>query len=203
MMNKKNRIKVFLFLLLLFLSVCGADLSACGTKQEQDTLFSLIGEQKEEAVLWDEAEEIQSASEQNVFVYICGEVVFPGVYEVAAGSRIWDVLLAAGGFTEEASAESVNLAKRVEDGMQITVPSLSEAEEQKQEAERKAAGLVNLNTASKEELCSIPGIGESRAEAILKYRDTQGGFSYVEEIMKVDGIKEGLYAKIQDKIYVD
>lgn len=202
-MNKKNRIKLPMFLLLLCLSACGANLTACGAKQEQDTFISLLDGRQEEGVLPNETEEMLPASEQNVFVYICGEVVSPGVYEVAADSRIWDVLLAAGGFTEEASAESVNLAERVKDGMQITVPSISEAEEHKKEAERKAAGSVNLNTASKEELCTIPGIGESRAEAILKYRDAQGGFSNVEEIMRVDGIKEGLYAKIQDKIYVD
>lgn len=190
-MKISYKIRLFIFLLLLFLS-------ACGTKQEQDTLMSLFDKQQE--VLSEETELITG---QNVFVYICGEVVSPGVYEVPAESRIWDVLLAAGGFTEEAAAESINLAKKVEDGMQITVPSLSEEEERKQEAERKAAGLVNLNTASKEELCTIPGIGESRAEAILAYRNAQGGFSSVEEIMQVDGIKEGLYAKIQDKIYVE
>lgn len=202
-MNTKNKIRMAGFLLLLCLSVCGANLTACGTKQEQDTLISLLGEQQEEEVLPDETEEMGSASGQNVFVYICGEVVSPGVYEMAADSRIWDVLLEAGGFTEDASLVSVNLAERVEDGMQITIPSLLEEEERKKEAEREAAGLVNLNTASKEELCTIPGIGESRAEAILEYRRARGGFSDVEEIMQVDGIKEGLYTKIRDKIYVD
>ncbi|MCH5275447.1 MAG: helix-hairpin-helix domain-containing protein [Lachnospiraceae bacterium] len=192
-MNKIYKIGLFMFMIFLFLSACGA-------KQKEDTLMSLLEKQPEEEVL---SEKPQLTTGQNVFVYICGEVVSPGVYEVAVESRIWDVLLAAGGFTEEAAAESINLAKKVEDGMQITVPSLSEEEERKQEAERKAAGLVNLNTASKEELCTIPGIGESRAEAILAYRNAQGGFSRVEEIMQVDGIKEGLYAKIQDKIYVE
>lgn len=202
-MNKKSKIRMAIFLLLLCLPACGANLTACGTKQEQDTLISLLGEQQEEEVLPDETDDMQYASGQNVFIYICGEVVSPGVYEVAADSRIWDVLLAAGGFTEDASAVSVNLAERVKDGMQITVPSLLEAEERQREAEREAAGLVNLNTASKEELCTISGIGESRAEAILEYREAKGGFSSVEEIMQVDGIKEGLYAKIRDKIYVD
>ena len=203
MMNKKNKIKVMTFLLLLCLPACSVNLTACGAKQEQDTLINLLEEQQEEDVLSDETEEMRSDSGQNVFVYICGEVVSPGVYEVTADSRIWDVLLEAGGFTEEASLESVNLAERVEDGMQITIPSLSAAEEMKKEAERRAAGLVNINTASKEELCTIPGIGESRAEAILQYREARGGFSHVEEIMQVDGIKEGLYTKIRDKIYVD
>lgn len=202
-MKTKNKIVMRIILFLFCLTACGANLTACGAKQEQDTLMNLVNKQQEEEVLSKEAEEVQFTEGQNVFVYICGEVVSPGVYEAAADSRIWDVLLAAGGFTDAAATESINLAGRVEDGMQITVPSLSEAEEMKKEAERKAAGLVNLNTASKEELCTIPGIGESRAEAILQYREAQGGFSHVEEIMQVDGIKEGLYAKIQDKIYVD
>ncbi|MCH5270029.1 MAG: helix-hairpin-helix domain-containing protein [Lachnospiraceae bacterium] len=195
-MKTKNRIMLTIFLLLLCLTACGA-------KQEQDTLVNLLDKQREEAVLPDETESIKSAAGQNVFVYICGEVVSPGVYEVAADSRIWDVLLKAGGFTEDASLESVNLARRVEDGMQIIIPSLAEAEEQKLKEERKAAGLVNLNTASLEELCSIPGIGESRARAILEYRERQGSFSAPEEIMQVDGIKEGLYTKLKDKIYVE
>ena len=195
-MKKKNRIMLTIFLLLLCLSACGA-------KQEQDTLISLLDKQRGEEALPDETESMEAAAGQNAFVYICGEVVSPGVYEVAADSRIWDVLLKAGGFTEDASLESVNLARRVEDGMQIIIPSLSEAEERKQDEERKAAGLVNLNTASLEELCSIPGIGESRARAILEYRERQGGFSTPEEIMQVDGIKEGLYTKLKDKIYVE
>lgn len=193
---KKNRIKLTIFLLLLYLTACGA-------KREQDTLIDLLDMQFEEEVLPDEAGEEQASAEGTVFVYICGEVISPGVYEVAADGRIWDVLLQAGGFTEDASPESVNLAERVRDGMQIIVPSLSEAQERKREEELKASGLVNLNTASLKELCSIPGIGESRAGAILEYREKQGGFSSPEEIMQVDGIKEGLYTKIKDKIYVE
>lgn len=193
---KKNRIMQTIFLLLLCLT-------ACGTKQEQDTLTDLLKKQSETEFFSNEPEDLQALSKENVYVYICGEVISPGVYEVAADGRIWDVLLAAGGFTEEASPESVNLAERVKDGMQIIVPSLSEAQERKREEEFKASGLVNLNTASLEELCSIPGIGESRARAILEYREKQGGFSSTEEIMQVDGIKEGLYTKLKDKIYVE
>lgn len=193
---KKNRIMQTIFLLLLCLT-------ACGTKQEQDTLTDLLKKQSETEFFSNEPEDLRALSKENVYVYICGEVISPGVYEVAADGRIWDVLLAAGGFTEEASPESVNLAERVKDGMQIIVPSLSEAQERKREEEFKASGLVNLNTASLEELCSIPGIGESRARAILEYREKQGGFSSTEEIMQVDGIKEGLYTKLKDKIYVE
>ncbi len=190
----KNRIKQFgVCLLGLFLTACGA-----GGQQDEFTLLPI--EQQAQTV---SAEETLAAEDKAVFVYICGEVVSPGVYEVPAGSRIWDVLLLAGGFTEDAAQDAINLAEKAEDGMQITVPSPAQEEARRAARERQEAGLFNLNTASKEQLCTIPGIGETRAEAILRYREEKGGFASVEEIMQVDGIKEGLYAKIQDKIYVE
>ena len=190
----KNRIKQFGACLL------GLLLTACGAGGQQDEFTLLPVEQQAQTV---SAEETLAAEDKAVFVYICGEVVSPGVYEVPAGSRIWDVLLLAGGFTEDAARDAINLAEKAEDGMQITVPSAAQEEARKAARERQEAGLLNLNTASKEQLCTIPGIGETRAEAILRYREEKGGFASVEEIMQVDGIKEGLYAKIQDKIYVE
>lgn len=191
----KNRIKQFGVCLL------GLLLTACGAGGQQDEFTLLPVEQQTQTV---SAEETLAAEDEGtVFVYICGEVMSPGVYEVPAGSRIWDVLLLAGGFTEDAAQDAINLAEKAEDGMQITVPSPAQEEARRAARERQEAGLFNLNTASKEQLCTIPGIGETRAEAILRYREEKGGFASVEEIMQVDGIKEGLYAKIQDKIYVE
>ena len=144
-------------------------------------------------------------------VHVCGEVANPGIYELPAGSRIYEAVKAAGGFTENAEEESVNLASPIEDGVQIRIYS-------KEEAETLAAGaapfdgfeasgegkepVVNLNTATKEELMTLSGIGESRAEDIIRYREENGGFQNIEDIMKVSGIKDAAFQKIKDRITV-
>lgn len=139
---------------------------------------------------------------QTAFVHICGEVMKPGVYEVPADARICDVLLMAGGFTEAAATDCVNMAEKVADGMQVVIPTMEEAYEAAERAASEAAGRVNLNTASAEQLCTLPGIGESRAKAIIAYREEHGGFETAEEIMQVSGIKEGMYEKLKELIYV-
>lgn len=140
---------------------------------------------------------------RDVYVYICGEVVAPGVYEVASESRIYDVLLLAGGFTKDAAEEAVNLAEPVTDGMQVIIPTKEAEQQKKTEEVRSRSGMVNINTATAEELCSLPGVGESRAQDIITYRTKHGAFQTIEEIMQVSGIKEGLFEKIKDKIYIE
>ena len=137
-----------------------------------------------------------------IYVHICGEVNNPGVYELAEGSRIFEAVEAAGGFTEEAAQASLNLAQVISDEEQIVILTQYEAEEKARLERELAAGIVNLNTASKEQLMTLPGIGESRAEDILRYRQESGGFQAIEEIMNVPGIKESAYLKIKDSITV-
>ena len=137
-----------------------------------------------------------------IYVHICGEVNNPGVYELAEGSRIFEAVEAAGGFTEEAAQASLNLAQVISDEEQIVILTQDEAEEKARLEREQAAGIVNLNTASKEQLMTLTGIGESRAEDILRYRQESGGFQAIEEIMNVPGIKESAYLKIKDSITV-
>ena len=147
-----------------------------------------------------------------VLVHICGEVQTPGVYELTADSRICDVLLLAGGFTADADTEAVNMAAGIEDGMQIVIPTETDRTQEMTENSsdrtgEKAAGktesqLVNINTADKETLMSLPGIGAGKAEAVIAYREAGGVFKDIKDIMLVDGIKEGVYARIKDKICV-
>lgn len=151
------------------------------------------------------------------YVYICGAVLLPGVYEVPQGSRIYEVVQKAGGLTEEASKSSVNQAERVYDGQMIFLPTFEEAEAGVDvDAVSHSAGStgtldagweeadsrVNINTATLSELMTLSGIGQTKAERILAYRSEHGSFSSVEEIMNVDGIKEGLYNRIKDNIRV-
>ncbi|MBQ2106147.1 MAG: helix-hairpin-helix domain-containing protein [Lachnospiraceae bacterium] len=162
--------------------------------------------------VWMESEvsdEVQSApvtesptESIKIYVHICGEVNNPGVYELAEGSRIFEAVEAAGGFTEEAAQASLNLAQVISDEEQIVILSQEEAAEKARLEREQAAGIVNLNTASKEQLMTLPGIGESRAEDIIRYRKESGGFQNIEEIMSVPGIKESAYLKIKDSIAV-
>ena len=137
-----------------------------------------------------------------IFVHICGEVNKPGVYELPEGSRIFEAVEAAGGFTEEAAEASLNLAQVISDEAQIVILTMEEAEEKARMEREQAAGIVNINTASKEQLMTLTGIGESRAEDIIRYRSESGGFQSIEEIMNVPGIKESAYLKIKDSITV-
>lgn len=158
------------------------------------------------------AAEIRNAGRDTVLVHICGEVQTPGVYELTADSRICDVLLLAGGFTADADTEAVNMAAGIEDGMQIVIPAETDrtSETTGNSSDRTgetAAGKtesqpVNINTADKETLMSLPGIGAGKAEAVIAYREAGGIFKDIKDIMLVDGIKEGVYAKIKDKICV-
>lgn len=163
----------------------------------------------------DRIQESADALEDFCYVHICGAVVRPGVYKLAGGSRIYEAVELAGGFTAEAAESYVNQAGMITDGMKVVIPSVKEAKEwniQDTQAGITVDGSegtrhstqqkVNLNTASMEELCTLTGIGESRAGSIIAYREQHGGFSAIEEIMQVEGIKEGAFAKIKDKISV-
>lgn len=137
-----------------------------------------------------------------ICVYVCGEVASPGVYELPAEARIGEAVEAAGGMTEEAASVWLNLAEHMTDGQKIEVPSKERAEELTEESAQEEKGLINLNTASKEQLMTLRGIGESKAEDIVNYREQQGGFRTLEELMQIPGIKEGVFEKIKDQITV-
>ena len=167
----------------------------------------------------------QTPEPRILYIHVCGEVAAPGVYELPAGSRMYEAVEKAGGMTSEAAQESVNLAQAIEDGQQLRIPSREEirkyqetgkdvsgllgaggaagnGSESASQKSGSSAALINLNTASKEELMTLNGIGAARAEAILSYREQKGGFRTIEDIMKVPGIKNAAFQKIKDKITV-
>lgn len=137
-----------------------------------------------------------------IYVYVCGAVMQPGVVELAEGSRAAEALEAAGGFAPQAQTDYVNLAAKVTDGEKLYFPEEGEAELLRDREEAQALGLVNINTAGEEQLCTLPGIGASRAQDIIRYREQKGQFECPEDIMKVSGIKENAYAKLKDLITV-
>lgn len=156
---------------------------------------------------------IEINDSQSFVVYVTGQVKNPGVYEFPEESRIINAIDAAGGYTDEACETYLNLASALSDGQMIYVPSMDEVYSSDSDAAQgmliaQSGGsisgtenqLININTASKEELMTLPGIGESKAEKIISYREQNGRFSSAEGIMEISGIKDGLYNKIKDRI---
>jgi competence protein ComEA len=133
-------------------------------------------------------------------VHITGAVRNPGVYTLPPGSRVHAVLEAAGGPTGAADLDALNLAAYLADGEQLRVPTLAEATTQ---AFTLSTGLVDLNSANQAELESLPGIGPTMAERIIAYRQEHGPFLYIEDVMAVEGIGEGIFAKIKEQITVE
>lgn len=174
-----------------------------------------------------ELSDASSEEEKTLVVHICGAVSAPGVYELPAGSRIIDAVEAGGGFLPEADEACCNLAEEIVDGCQIYIMTKTESCADGQ-TEKKAGiqtspdsdmqttdrnvrsnsatalenGLVNLNTADVAALMTLPGIGESRAKAIISYREQHGAFAQIEDIMKISGIKQAAFSKTKDKITV-
>lgn len=174
-----------------------------------------------------ELSDASSEEAKTLVVHICGAVSAPGVYELPAGSRIIDAVEAGGGFLPEAEEACCNLAEEIVDGCQIYIMTKAEScadgqtekkagiqtspDSDMQTTDRNARsnsapalenGLVNLNTADVAALMTLPGIGESRAKAIISYREQHGAFAKIEDIMKISGIKQAAFSKIKDKITV-
>ncbi len=154
-----------------------------------------------------------------LYVHICGAVLEEGVYALPAGSRVTDGVEAAGGFREGADVAFHNLAALLADGQKIYVPTLEETKslslpERTEGAQSSLPGAVdvygsgagpkvNLNTAGLAELMTLNGIGEAKAESILKYREKVGRFQSIEELKKVSGIGDAMFERIRDDIVVE
>ena len=154
-------------------------------------------------VLAEKTEE-NTTLEAVIFVDIKGGVKKPGVYQMKAGDRVKDAIDAAGGLTAEADSQKVNLAQRVEDQMVIVVPKVGEEAEAipagVTSKETSKEGKVNINTATVEELKTLKGVGEKKAEAIIEYRKKNGSFKTKEDLMKVRGIGKKLFESFEERI---
>lgn len=178
-----------------------------------------------------EADEKKSDSEEMqpemIYVDVCGAVANPGVFQLAAGSRVFQAIEAAGGYLPEAALTCVNRAGVLTDGQQLYILTQEEMERQGLDpAEMSGASdgqmngstgtgqntgmtaqvqqdnRININTADEAQLTTLTGIGATRAQAIIAYREENGPFAAIEDIMNVQGIKEGTFAKIKDEIVV-
>lgn len=149
---------------------------------------------------------VQDNSKTECYVYVCGYVNRPDVYRCREGARIYEVIELAGGFSDGADREYLNLVGVVTDGQRIYVPAkdegLSASDGGGYGNSDGSSARVDINTAGVEQLMTLPGIGESRARDIISYRNANGRFERIEDIMKVNGIKNASYEKIKDLIKV-
>lgn len=161
---------------------------------------------------------------EKLFVHVCGEVISPGVYEFQSGSRIYQAVTKAGGYTAAAADDFLNMAQVLEDGMKIRIPDKETAKKLLAQEDQAGvikdfagaivsgntsgaaatdtSGKININTASKEQLMTLSGVGEAKAADIIAYREQNGPFTNIEDIMKVSGIKEAGFQKIRENITV-
>ncbi len=197
-----------MFLLISIVVFC---MVGCAEEQKDDLKsFSLESQEDlstEESIENAEVEEEITISE-TIYVYVCGAVETPGVYELKADARVYNAIACAGGLKEDADPDYINQAKLLSDGEQIYIPTQEEVaqggiSEQIAKSSGDTEGKIDINIATKEELMTLNGIGESRAENILRYRQEQGGFQCIEDLMNVEGIKEGIFQKIKDSITVN
>lgn len=191
-----------------------AVLAFCGGNAYQDWRaqgegLTLVKESEDTAAADTSAsEENAAAASGEVVVHVTGAVSAPGVYTLPSDARVDDAVRAAGA-TAEADLSQLNLAQKLADGQKITVPTIGSASTSAGEgtattpADASSDGaLVNINTASLEELETLPSIGEVRAQAIITYRETNGGFRTIEELQEVSGIGEKIFADVAPYITV-
>ena len=188
--------------------LCGALLVGVGSWQWQRSNTPVILEDKlspSQHSTEIATPEIEKPRSEEIVVQIAGAVVDPGVLTLPATSRLGEAIEKAGGALMEANLDQLNLAIVVQDGERYYIPTIKEQQEEsviKDDEDASFNGKLDLNLAKLTDLMELPQIGESRAKAILEYREKQGRFHSADEIMKVPGIGEGIYAVIQDQITV-
>lgn len=179
-------------------------LSGCYSQTEDfEVIEDMQAEQTEEQ---NPDTKLQEIEESSCFVYICGAVKKPDVYEVKSDARIYEVVKKAGGFSKNADETAVNLAEKIYDGQQVYIPTKQEKDKQnlslQGQGNMEQSDKLDLNTATKEQLMTLSGVGEAKADAILEYRAEHGRFQSIEELKEIRGIKERVFQKMKDKIIV-
>jgi len=210
----KNR-KIGYVMGLIILCIIGFFLFYLKNKllEEDDVEAKVYNTSDEFVITKEEDEEVKKIQEVNikVLVDIKGAVVNPGVYEVDENTRVKDVIALAGGLLDNADTSLINLSKKVSDEMVIIVYTREEIEDNKcedkllstlndalVEYEKIDDGKISINTATVKDFMTINGIGEAKAKAIVEYRNQNGNFNELEDLLKVNGIGISLFEKIKD-----
>lgn len=213
--DKKDKI-IFagvIFLAFLFANILSNDNVKDFFNKNDDEIVMTDQEQEKIDEEYSKEENIDDLSINDKKVYISGEIINSGVYDIKDGDRLDDLVKRAGGFTEKADLDSINLAMRLEDQMKIYIPNIDENQNISAANTNLGVGAVdssnsdaldkkiNLNFASKEELMSLPNIGEKRAQAIIDYRQ-ENKFEKIEDIKNVSGIGDKYFEAMKDLITV-
>lgn len=193
---KKNYKTVGIVVVIVLISVFLIFSYARGGRED------LIKNNSEDIFLEEEQQEGTEINKKEIVVEIKGEIKNPDVYWVKEESIIEDLILIAGGLTEEADVNSINRAEMLKNHQSIVIANKNEQKTVGKISNSGKNNLVNINTASVNELDSLPGIGASRAEDIVKYREDNNGFKSIEEIKNITGIGESIYGKLKDKITI-
>ena len=171
-------------------------------------------ENKSKSISWSDKKDkkVEKSTEAggDIFVHVVGEVNKPGVVKVPDGTRLYNVIEKAGGMTKDAQTDYLNLAESVKDGQQVNVISKKQYKKLKKDKKKShktadgkdTSGLININTATAEELKSLNGIGDAKAQAIVEYRTQSGNFSKIEDIKNVSGIGDATFNNIKSQICV-
>lgn len=176
--------------------------------EEENSLDELLAAQMDVA----REEEVEPAESKPVelelfMVDVKGEVHAPGVYELPADGRVKDAIAMAEGLTDEANELAINFAQKVEDQMVIYVPHMDDDSGLPENTttgagEASGATVININTASEQELMTLSGIGQAKAQQIIQYREEKGLFDTPEDLMNVSGIGEKSFETLKDSIKV-
>lgn len=210
----KNKYTLMKILLVLLVFVIAGVIYSCASGSKKDVVINDTG--NEQALTDNNGAETENnptmASEEvetsiSVCIHVCGAVKNPGVYYLDQGSRVHQAVELAGGLKEDAAEEYINLADIIIDGMQVYIPTDDEVSESGKYTlptlkNQDDSDLVDINKAGADELAKLPGIGESKAEAIIAYRENVMPFESPQDIVNVSGIGESLYEKIKDNIKV-
>ena len=213
-MNEKNKDKIIIALIIAIAVLLGNDIVKNHFDKKIDSTQGIF-ESDDEMILdsgnnsaAEESLDDDAIEDSEKKVHISGEINQEGVYTIDEGDRLDDLIKQAGGLTNEADVKSINLAMKLEDQMKIYIPNKSEvsAEETTTQIvtspqQTNSSNKININQASKEELMTLPNVGEKRAEAIIEYRNVNK-FESIEDIKNVTGIGNKFFEAMKDLITV-
>ena len=205
-LNKKQKIIVIILITIIGIGIyCYTNAIENTSEEELENVLEIAQDNT-----------TKETEEKNIFVHIAGCVQKEGMLELSSNSRIADAIEKAGGLTQEADLSDINLAYLLEDGMKIYIPNQNERQENNEKTENTAKtentpsmqiqdtstkqDVININTATQEELDTLPGIGPATAAKIIAYRKEKGKFNNKEEIKEVSGIGEAKYEKMKEYI---
>lgn len=208
-MENKNKDKIIIGLIIALAIAIGNNFIKEKQGDSFNENFTLLDKNEDDLLLEDETDDDAKENEA-MKVHITGQINREGVYEIKDGDRLEDLINKAGGLSPDADSKSLNLAMKLEDQMKIYIPSKDEILDQEDASTDQIIsnadpssqeGKININEASKEELMTLPNIGEKRAQAIIDYRESKK-FETIEEIKNVTGIGDKFYQAMQDLITV-